>query len=223
MGRGRNKSRKVWRTKVARVAKSVALRNLETKNFTVDIAAQTLYKDGGNVISNPAPLAIYPLKLIVNGTGPNDALGDEVTLKMINWRFMFRNASSVSVNSRVRIMIGWLKPNVVSIGNNWRIGTFGDSVSAFIRQPNDEVAIWKKLLWDKSYACNSMITGTNQFTDIHINMKMHNKKYSYDTASKNGTNEDLVALVTASIPDGTTLESITGFIDGYARIWYKDG
>jgi len=223
MGRGRYKSRKVWRAKVARVAKSTALRNLETKNITGDITAQTIYKDGGDVSGNASPFAFYPLSLLVPGTGPNDVVGDEITLKMCNFRLSLRNAASVSLNSRFRVMVGWLKPNVTNIGNNWRIGTFGDSMSAFIRNPNDEVAIWKKLLWDKTYAVNSMVTGTNQFANVHINLKMHNKRYSFDRTSLNGTNEDLVCLVTASIPDGTTLTSIAGFVDGYFRVWYKDG
>lgn len=221
--RGGNKPRKMWRAKVARVAKGVALRNLETKNLTVDIGLATIYKDGGDVISNSTPWSSYPLRNISIGTGAVDVIGDEVTLKQFNIHLMLRNASATSLNSHFRVMVGWFLPNVTSIGNNWRIGTGGDATSAFIRTPNDQLTIWKKLIHDRVYPVDSLISGVTAMRDVRINLKMHNKKYTFDPSSKFGTKDDLVILVTASTPTGTPLTNPAGSIDGYYRVWYKDG
>lgn len=213
----------MWRAKVARVAKGVVLRNLEQKNLTVDLGLTTIWKDGGDVSGNAQPWLSYPLRQISSGTGAVDVIGDEIILKQANFRFLFRNDATSQTVTSFRVMIGWLNPNVTNVGSNWRIGTSGDAITAFIRTPMDQVTIWKKLLHDKSYPVNSILTGVNNMRDVHINLNMHNKKYMFDPVSKAGTHEDLVVMVTASTGSGTPLTTSAGQLDGFYRVWYKDG
>jgi len=223
MGRGRYSSGKKWRSKVARVAKNVALRNQEQKSITLDLGAAGLYKDGGDTVSNSQPWSSFILRSLTSGVGAADVIGDEMTLKRFNLHLMFRNDAASQVDTAFRVMVGWLNPNVSSIGSNWRIGTGGDSIAAFIRTPLDQNTIWKKLLHDRVYTVNSIITAQNHMRKVTINLNMHNKKYMFDPVSKLGIHEDLVVLVTGSSATGTALTTVIGGIDGFMRIWYKDG
>lgn len=223
MGRGRNKSAKVWRAKVARVAKNVALRAQETKQITLDIFPTTVYKDGGATSGQTTPFTVYPLRNVIQGTSNDDMIGDQITLKGINLRLNWRNSSASQTVSYVRVMVGWINPNVTTIGQNWRMGTAGDAVSAFLRRPSDADAIWKKVLVDRIYSVKSILTGVDNMGLMNIQVPLHNRKYEFsETTPFAGVHDDLVILVTCSSPGGVTLTTGVGVIDGFVRFWYKD-
>ena len=245
MGRGRNKSAKKWRAKVARVAKNVAVKNQETKyyewtgvNNSVggSGAIIPLFSNSGSSSGATIPFSDLPLDNIDQGTAKNQRLGTQITLKGLHLRMRLEQDPNNTFYTQVRVILGWLDPNFgsVSLANIFNLPTLpgNNVVQAFIKGPTHENTVFRKVLVDRLINLPVQNTAFGATTAVQslisrvvkVNVPFHNKKYQFisGTAGINGEHEDLWLFVTAYSPgQGSTVQVANMGING--RVYYKDG
>lgn len=246
MGRGRNKSGKVWRAKVARVAKNVTLRNQETKLYEYigansgsggSSALIPLYSNGGSTSGSNIPYSDAPLFNIDVGTDKNKRVGNEITLKGMHIRASFENDPANVGITQARVILAWIDPNFsvssISAANILYIpsATGNNVLTAQLKGPTHQDTIIRKVVVDRVFNIapgNQVTSGTvnNQIRHVlfKMNVKFHNKKYQFISATNGiaGENEDLVMFVFAFQPGLTNTAQVLN-LRFTNRIYYKDG
>lgn len=246
MGRRGNKSRKVWRAKVARVAKSVTLRNQETKYYEY-IGANTgvggssglipLYSNGGATSGSNIPYSDLPLDFIDVGGQKNQRIGNQITLKGMHIRGSFENDPASVGMTQARVILAWIDPNFsvssISAGNLLYLpaATGNNVLTAQLKGPTHQDTIIRKVVMDRIFSIepgNSVTSGgvNNQIRHkmFKINVPFHNKKYQFisGTAGINGEHEDLVMFMFAFQPGAVNTQQVLN-VRITNRIYYKDG
>lgn len=245
MGGRRNKSAKKWRSKVARVAKTVTLRNQETKcyeytgaNTTVggSLGVIPLFSNGGSTSGVASPYQDLPLDNIDQGTNRNQRVGNVITLKGMHLKMGLQCDPNACLHTLVRVIIGWVDPNFTAISNAniYRNSAVAGNnvIQALLKSPTEPDTIFKKVLVDRVYdvrigeqpfnALNTVPQLVERHIKIHI--PFHNKKYQFisGTAGIGGEQEDLYVFVSAYAPSqNNTVQVANMFINN--RIYYKDG
>lgn len=245
MGRRRNKSGKVWRAKVARVAKNVTIRNQETKlyewigvNSSVggSTAVIPLYSNGGSSSGVASPFQDLPLDNIDQGTGKNQRLGNQITLKGMHLRFQFEQDPNNQFFTQARVVIGWLDPNFgsVSLANVFYLSTVAgnNTVNAFVKGPTHQDTVFRKVLVDRiinlplqQEPYTKVVTPQTLLSKVvKMDIPFHNKKYQFisGTVGINGEHEDLWMFVTAYAPGQSNATQVAN-MRVCGRIYYKDG
>lgn len=245
MGRGRNKSGKVWRAKVARVAKNVTLKNQETKYYeyvgsnTATGGAGTvipLYSNGGSTSGSQAPFSDLPLINIDQGSGKSQRLGSQITLKGMHMRLNLQQDPNNQYFTQVRIIVAWTDPNfsTITAGNLFHSPAVAGNqvIAAQLKGPTHQDSILRKVLVDRVFnlsvgnapysASNLLQTLTNRVQKINI--PFHNKKYQFisGTAAILGEHEDLRVFMFAYSPGiANTIQVSNVYMNN--RVYYKDG
>lgn len=216
------KATKRWKAKVARVAKSVTLRNLETKRYSGDITQTLIYKNGGPTAASTNAFTIFPLRNIAVGTDEGSRIGNQITLKRMNWRFVFDNILLADV--KFRVTMGWIHNADLSTIPLTEVYIGGGDISSrFVRRPLDPFALFTSVIHDKVYRLDQDYVNEPIRRNVDIHIPMHNKKHNYSTnASNGGATEELVCIVTATDYIGVDLADDVGLVDGFFRVWYKD-
>lgn len=246
MGRGRNKSGKVWRAKVARVAKRVTLQNQETKyyeyvgvNGTVGgtLGLIPLYSNGGSISGSNAPYADLPLDNIDVGDNKNQRSGTVITLKGMHIRGSFENDPNNLGNLQVRVILGWIDPNfnisgITAANILYLPAAAGSTVlDAQIKGPTAVDSIFKKVIVDRTFNVSpgnpvASATALNQVRrhGFKMNVAFHNKKYQFisNTNGIGGESEDLAMFVFAFQPGFVNTQQV-GNLRINNRVYYKDG
>jgi len=246
MGRGRNKSGKVWRAKVARVAKAVTLRNVETKRYTIGGANTTsggagalipLYSNGGTTSAATGPYVDFPLLYIDQGDNLNQRTGNGIVLKGMHAHLQVEGDPSFLGNCHVRVTLAWIDPNYTSTPLSYQnvylnaIGAYNTTTNSFIRHGTDNDSLIRKVVFDRVYSLatiNSPASGgsnTNNVPQklIRINLAFHNKMFRYvsSTAGIGGESEDLIMFMTAYTPGRANTEQVAN-VRMYRKVYYKD-
>lgn len=244
MGGRRNKSGKVWRAKVARVAKTVTLRNLETKlyewtgkNSALNGAGTliTLYSNGGDTSGSNAPFQTLPLQFINPGTDEQSRIGNQITLKGMKLRFLFENDPAYTGITYVRIIVGWIDPNLTTVtaGNLlYQPALAGTNIiSQMLKGPSHENSVLRRVVVDRliTLAPGNQVSGgaaVNQIRPVvvKVNANMHNKKYKFvnESAAQFGEQEDLYLFMFAFSPGQINTQIVANArLNG--RVYYKDG
>jgi len=244
MGRGRNKSAKVWRAKVARVAKSVTLKNQETKlyeyigsNSGVNGSSGLipLYSNGGDTSGSNAPHQHLPLKYINVGTDEQSRIGNKITLKGMRLRFAIENDGTYVGMTQVRIICAWLDPNFTTItaGNLLYVpsATGNNVVVAQMKGPTHENSVIRRVVFDRvvNVYPGNIVSGAAPVNQNHhvlktFNVNFHNKKYQFvnESVGQTGELDDLYIFMFAYAPGQINTTQVAN-VRFTGRVYYKDG
>lgn len=250
MGGRRNKSGKVWRAKVARVAKRVTLQNQETKCYPwvgVNSAAGgtfgiiPLYSNAGSTSGVAAPYIDLPLDNIDTGVTKGTRVGNDITLKGMTMHLQFQQDENNTFPTKIRVMMCWVDPNfstssilTSTLLENAAVAG-NDVITALIRGPNRPDSIIRKVVMDRVYSVNTMnapylptapATNVNRIGthNAKLNVRFHNKKYQFINvaAGSNGEKEDLMMFVWGWAPGQANTVQVAN-MKVAARVYYKDG
>lgn len=248
MGRGRNKSAKKWRAKVARVAKSVTLRTAETKRYIINGentsafgagAIIPLFSNGGSSSLSSGPFVDFPLRFIDQGDGITQRAGNRIVLKGLHAHFQVEQDPTILGHTHVRIAMLWIDPNQVLSAltfGNWFIGSLlgtnpNTTTSAFFRTGTDNDGIINKVIYDRVFALttgNAPTTSPDNVNQvgqklIKVHIPFHNKMYQFinGTTGSQGEHEDLVMLMTAYTPGRDGTQQVAN-VRCFRKVYYKD-
>lgn len=246
MGRGRNKSGKVWRAKVARVAKRVTLQNQETKCYefsgtntvaTGNKSQIQLYSNGGVTSASTTAYWDLPLQYIDQSLTVTGRVGNEITLKGMHLRCLLIQDPTNQYPVYFRIIVGYVDPNLtgITIGNlltDYNSGSANNVINSQIRGPTRPGSVLRKVLVDRVYKVEQSPIGTTGATSINtlgtrmvkFNIPLHNKKYKFisSTSGADGEQEDLSVFMFAW-SQGQANTVIVGNVQPTYAIYYKDG
>lgn len=235
----------MWRAKVARVAKNVTLRNQETKCYEYiglnvtpggDQQAIPLFSNAGSVSGVPSPYRDLPLDNIDQGTARNQRIGNVITLKGMHMKLGFQIDPNVSLHTLIRVVIGWIDPNLASVSNANLLrnpavaGT--NVIQAQLVGPTEPDTILRKVLVDRVYdvrigeAPFTILNNIPQIVERHIKLHIpfHNKKYQFVSGATGigGEMEDLAMFVWGyGVSQANTVQVANMYVNN--RIYYKDG
>lgn len=245
MGRGRNKSGKVWRAKVARVAKAVTLKNSETKRYVIGGANTSnggagalipLFSNGGTTSAATGPYVDYPLQYIDQGDNITQRTGNRIILKGLHAHLQVEGDPNNLGNTHVRVTFAWVDPNFSLTPFTYQnvylnaITSNNTTTNAFIRSGVDNDSIIRKVVFDRVYALSTinLPTGgtlTNQVPQklIRINLPLHNRNFQYvsSTSGSTGEADDLIMFMTAYTPGQANTVQVAN-VRMYRKVYYKD-
>lgn len=227
MGGRRNKSRKVWRSKVARVAKNVTLRNLETKRIGANVITNTVQAQGfAGTIS-----ATNTMSIITQGTAKGQRVGDMITLKGMTFKFLYANTGAISPNNTCMMRVSLFKIDpYLTVSSLTRDQFFIDGATAarpvasmFVRGPNEDTSIVQKTYFDKVFTFVPAIANVNNAKHFTVNVPMHNTKFKFQSAAVDAGDQFDIVLVVQAWISGAAAGDDTGEIITDYRIYWKDG
>lgn len=232
MGRRRNKSGKMWRAKVARVAKNVAIRNLETKRIGFNVISNVTQSAGASTA-----LALGQTNImfgLTQGVGRAQRIGNQITLKGINFKFTWDSVGQANLSNTVHIRVSLFKVDpfllTAGVANFTRDQLFIDGATVarpmanlYVRGANEDQGVIQKVYFDRVVTFNPTLSVAVSAKHFMVKVPMHNMKYKYASdSSGNGDEYDLV-LVTQAWVAGSAKDDDTGTIITDYRIYYKDG
>jgi len=232
MGRGRNKSGKMWRAKVARVAKNVTLRNLETKRIGFNLISNMTQSAGATGAIGLAQNNI--MFGLIQGTGRQERIGNMITLKGIHFKFNWDSVGQANLSNTVHIRVSLFKvdPFLLSAGVAafTRDQLFIDGATAarpmanlYVRGQNEDQAVIQKVYFDRVFTFNPSLSLAVNAKHFRVMVPMHNMKFKFaSNTSGSGDDFDLV-LVTQAWVAGSATDDDTGTVITDYRIYYKDG
>lgn len=235
----------MWRSKVARVAKSVTLRAVETKCYQINgdnsgpgggLLAIPLYSNGGSTSGATGPWLDFPLRYIDVADGITERNGNRITLKGMHIHAQIEGESAALGNTHVRISLAWVDPNS-AVGSYVYQNLYDNAIAgsntttnAFLRHGTDANAVIRKVLYDKVFALNTgnLPTGGSLNSQIgqrlvRIHIPFHNKLYQFINAASGigGEKEDLLMFATAFTPGQANTVRVAN-VRLYRKIYYKD-
>lgn len=245
MGRRRNKSAKVWRAKVARVAKAVTLKSSETKRYLIAgantasggaAAIIPLYSNGGSVSAATGPYVDYPLQYIDQGDGLTQRTGNRIILKGLHAHLQVEGDPNFLGNTHVRVTLAWVDPNFTLTPFTYQnlylnaISASNTTTNAFIRHGTDNDTIIRKVVFDRVYAISTVNQSTggttvNQVPQrlIRINIPLHNRMYQFvnSGSGSGGEADDLIMFMSAYTPGRASTDPVAN-VRMNRKVYYKD-
>lgn len=232
MGRRRNKSGKMWRAKVARVAKNVTLRNLETKRIGFNVVNNVTQSAGATgAIGLGQSNIMFGL---IQGVGRAERIGNQITLKGINFKFNWDSVGQANLSNTVMIRVSLFKVDpfllTAGVATFTRDQLFIDGATSarpmanlYVRGSNEDQGVIQKVYFDRIVTLNPSLSVAVNSKHFTVKVPMHNMKYKFaSNSSGNGDEYDLV-LVTQAWVAGSATDDDTGTIITDYRIYYKDG
>lgn len=223
------KSVKKWKAKVARVAKSVTLKNVETKR---------VHSLGGPFYSNQLDVTTPGVGYIENamlsmlqGSTQNDFLGREIILKGMKKRFNFSNTLVDGPDNQAAVRISCFKVvpyetlSALTVSQLYisGAGCYNQPPLWIVRSHNEPNNIVRAVYYDKvHYIRPSYLAGQLHQTKVSINIDFHNMKFKFATdAAITGSEFDIIWVVTSYKPNNSVTQKNVQFYE-QQDIYYKD-
>lgn len=226
MGGRRNKSRKVWRAKVARVAKATTLRAVETLRLGSTLTAANLLQPA-SLASNVA--FSKPTDLLVQGPDSDEIVGREIILKGMQKNFVFYNTGTINPDQprMVRVLCLKIDPYVSSstLAYNQLFvqGSSPDPGTWILRTEKEPTSIIQKVYYDRMFTLPAVnIAGQYAFRHVKSHVDFHNMKWRRNTAaSVIGSDFDIIWALMSWVP-GNAAGDANVLYSSDDRLYYKD-